>query len=225
MYAIGVLSDKQFQLVNEQEKLFSQFDITTYDLEKNELTDMQGIILRKNNNIQIEKLFQWLIKIREHSLKPIWILTSEPLGNEKLIYLKLGVTGFLLESDPFEEIAWTIKNSLTTLKTEKTIENQQSFQLDSSSFTVLIDGKKISLTKLEFMLLDYLYISENKVRTYEEIAGYLWGDKEKAPKYRVANLIFHIRKKLDITGINYANIVKTIRSKGYMLILSEEQTD
>ncbi|OJG84746.1 hypothetical protein RV15_GL002891 [Enterococcus silesiacus] len=207
----------------EQERFLTDFDITVHDLENTDLAALQGIILPKNEYIQIEKLFQWLIKVRENTLKPIWILTSEPLGDEKIIYLKLGVTGFLLETDSFEEIAWTIKNGMLSMSKEDTAADKNHiFRMDPSSFTALIAGKKMMLTKLEYMLLDYLYASENSVRTYEEIANYLWKQKESAPKYRVANLIFHIRQKIEMIDVKYADMIKTVRSKGYILTLPEE---
>lgn len=223
MYAIGVLSDKQIIQEKEQERFATEFDITVEDLEQVELASLQGIVLPKNEHVQIEKLFQWLIKVRESTLKPIWILTSKPLGDEKIIYLKLGVTGFLLETDSFEEIAWTIKNGLLSMcKDETEVDKDHIFCLDPSSFTASIAGKKLMLTKLEYMLLDYLYTSVNTVRTYEEIANYLWKKKESAPKYRVANLIFHIRQKIEGIDKKYANMIKTVRSKGYILSLPEE---
>ncbi|ALS01717.1 hypothetical protein ATZ33_10135 [Enterococcus silesiacus] len=218
MYALGILSDKQRIQENEQERLFTDFDIKIYELENADLASLQGILLQKNEHVQIEKLFQWLIKLREISSKPIWILTDEPLGEEKIVYLKLGVNGFLLESDSFDEIALTIKNGLRCMTTEK----EDGFCLDPSSLTVRFGSKKIILTKLEFSLLDCLYTSENKVRTYEEIAEYLWDKEELAPKYRVANLVFHIRKKIQMIDDNYADVIKTIRSKGYKLNLPEE---
>lgn len=218
MYALGLLSDKQTIKGIEQERLFTDFDIKIYDLENVDAASLQGIILQKNRHVQIEKLFQWLIKFRETRVKPIWILTDEPLGEEKLVYLKLGVTGFLLESDSFDEIAWTIKNGLGCMAVEK----EQRFCLDPSSYTVRIANKKVILTKLEYSLFDYLYSSDNKVRTYEEIANYLWDADELAPKYRVANLVFHIRQKMKRVDSHYADTIKTIRSKGYRLNVPEE---
>lgn len=218
MYALGVLSANQTIPESEKKRLFTDFDISIYDLENVDIDSLQGIILQKNEQIQIEKLFQWLIKVRESPLKPIWILTNEPLGEEKIIYLKLGVTGFLLESDTFDEIAWTIKNGLLCMAVEK----ERGFCLDPSSFTVLISDTKLVLTKLEYMLLDYLYTSGDIVRTYEEIAHYLWEKETVPPKYRVANLIFHIRQKIKTIDIKYADVIKTVRSKGYRLNLPDE---
>ncbi|EOL49309.1 winged helix-turn-helix domain-containing protein [Enterococcus caccae] len=218
MYALGILSDKQTIQKNEQERLFTDFDIQIYDLENVDLTTLQGIVLHKNEHIQIEKLFQWLIKFRENPIKPIWILTDEPLGKEKVIYLKLGVIGFLLESDSFDEIAWTIKNGLSCM----TIGQNHSFCLEPSSLAVQIANKKITLTRLEYSLLDYLYASENKVRTYEEIAKYLWSKEKLVPKYRVANLVFHIRQKIKMVHPKYVDMIKTVHSKGYSLNLSEQ---
>ncbi|MEI5989681.1 winged helix-turn-helix domain-containing protein [Enterococcus crotali] len=218
MYALGMLSDKQTIQENELERLFTDFDIQIYDLENTDLASIQGILLQKNEHVRIEKLFQWLIKLQEMPSKPIWILMDEPLGEEKIVYLKLGVTGFLLASDSFDEIAMTIKNGIRCM----TIEKEQGFYLDSSSLTVRFGRKKIILTKLEYALLDCLYTSNNKVRTYEEIAEYLWDKEEIAPKYRVANLVFHIRKKIQMVDDEYADIIKTVRSKGYRLNIPEE---
>lgn len=213
MYKLGVLSAKQ----TIQQKHFTDFEIVIYDLEKVDIASLQGLVLPRNKRVQIEQVFQWLIRLQEYPLKPIWILTDKPLGEEKMIYLKLGVTGFLLESSPFEEIAWTIKNGLQCMSKEK----EHVFFLDSSNLTAQINGKRIVLTKLEYMLLNYLNVFEHKICTYEEIADYLW-KKKLTPNYRIANLIFHIRKKLEFVDDKNVDIIKTIRSKGYQLNLSKE---
>ncbi|MDN3193933.1 winged helix-turn-helix domain-containing protein, partial [Enterococcus faecalis] len=52
--------------------------------------------------------------------------------------------------------------------------------------------------------------------TYEELYKNVWKDTANERKYRVANVIFHLRKKIE-QDVNKPQYIKTIRSKGYML--------
>ena len=51
---------------------------------------------------------------------------------------------------------------------------------------------------------------------YEELYKNVWKDTANERKYRVANVIFHLRKKIE-QDVNKPQYIKTIRSKGYML--------
>ncbi|MFD2387995.1 helix-turn-helix domain-containing protein [Enterococcus rivorum] len=57
----------------------------------------------------------------------------------------------------------------------------------------------------------------NKAVSYEELTTLIWSDSvPKGDIYRLANLVFNVRKKLREENID-PSIIKTIRSRGYML--------
>ena len=57
---------------------------------------------------------------------------------------------------------------------------------------------------------------EEILLTNEELYKNVWKDTANERKYRVANVIFHLRKKIE-QDVNKPQYIKTIRSKGYML--------
>ena len=75
---------------------------------------------------------------------------------------------------------------------------------------------EISLTRLEYQLMNLLYENPSKGITYEEIYEEVWQTPYKDNKYRVANLVFHLREKLEKAG-GKPSIIRTVRSRGYML--------
>ena len=64
------------------------------------------------------------------------------------------------------------------------------------------------------MLVHFLYANKNQCVTYQQLLSSLWSESSMDKKYLVANLVFHLREKLEKKeGIT----IKTVRSRGYML--------
>lgn len=76
--------------------------------------------------------------------------------------------------------------------------------------------RRNSFNKIEFFTIEYLYKHAGQTITYEELYKNVWKDTANERKYRVANVIFHLRKKIE-QDVNKPQYIKTIRSKGYML--------
>lgn len=79
---------------------------------------------------------------------------------------------------------------------------------------------EVSLTNLEYKLLALLDTRVNQAFTYENIYSSIWDSKRETElsekKYRIANMVFHIRNKLKRHDIN-PNVLRTVRSVGYLL--------
>lgn len=54
--------------------------------------------------------------------------------------------------------------------------------------------------------------------TYEQLFQEIWCDVDESKQYRLNNLIFHLRKKIEKNTKNPV-FIKTIRSRGYMLTI------
>nr|WP_277989067.1 MULTISPECIES: helix-turn-helix domain-containing protein [Enterococcus] len=82
----------------------------------------------------------------------------------------------------------------------------------------MIDGDvEVSLTKLEFKLLDVLSQKPKMTFSYDEIEKQVYGSDSKTRQYRITNLIYHLRRKLERTTGQNKVYIKTVRSRGYML--------
>ncbi len=84
-------------------------------------------------------------------------------------------------------------------------------EIDPSSFVVLKNGKKISLPKKEFKLLQLLANSPNKVFTRDEIFAKVWGNDVIVGDRTID---VHIRKIREKIGNEY---ITTIKGIGYKL--------
>lgn len=84
-------------------------------------------------------------------------------------------------------------------------------EIDPSSFVVLKNGKKISLPKKEFKLLQLLASSPNKVFTRDEIFAKVWGNDVIVGDRTID---VHIRKIREKIGNEY---ITTIKGIGYKL--------
>nr|WP_236674834.1 winged helix-turn-helix domain-containing protein [Enterococcus sp. BWR-S5] len=92
-------------------------------------------------------------------------------------------------------------------------------ELLNDNRSVVIGGdREIGLTKLEYQLLELLFARDGKAVTYEEIHEDVWGKKQTFSRARIANLMFHLRQKMEVDPL-YPKYVRTVRSKGYMLDL------
>ena len=90
--------------------------------------------------------------------------------------------------------------------------------INKDTHQVLLNDKKIKLTKTEFSLL-FLLASKNKVFTRQELIDLIWGDTVIISDRSVDVHIRNIRIKI---GKQHGDMIKTISGKGYGIIESYE---
>lgn len=238
MYNIGINQPKE-KFDRTYLEILSQSNCNLHSLSVNDSTEeglldnLDGVILREDGINDMPTICGQIIKIKKNSNPFIWILSKEPKSTERVVYLQLGADGTFSESNEPEEVALIITNSLNRymkfsnvpikkIQKEESKDNELNFQLVPDNLSVRIgsDNKEISLTRMEFKLLNLLYANQSKGLTYEEIQEHLWEGNGEASRFRVANVVFHLREKLEAADLN-PNIIRTVRSKGYMLNLKK----
>lgn len=166
------------------------------------------------------KTCEIILKLRKETTKLIWLLSAETSKVNNLVYLQLGVDGIANILNEKEELALQFSNLLsrgiyTPVETVSK-EEQPSLDLIPSKLSVMKNGEKeISLTPLEFKILNLLFTNRGETVSYKDIYVNIWGTEKKNQLYRVNNLIFNLRKKLE--GSSDELYIRTIRSKGYLL--------
>lgn len=81
---------------------------------------------------------------------------------------------------------------------------------------VLLDNEQtVYLTKLEYRALSILHAASPRAVSYKEMYEEIWGAPYDERNYRIANIIFHLRVKLE-KNVRNPQIVKTVRSNGYL---------
>ncbi|MGM0218054.1 winged helix-turn-helix domain-containing protein [Enterococcus sp. AZ126] len=163
----------------------------------------------------------------------IWVLAEESLSM-RMMYMKLGADGALklADNNTIEEFALFTTNlykKITNVgegsnQESELVSYQEKIQLNLQNFSMVIEGKEIYFTKSEYKLIDFLLDHASETVSYQELVNHLWGKKEEAKllgekrKYRIANLVFHIRKKLNQEGLK-KKYIQTIRSRGYRIVV------
>lgn len=206
----GINSNYQYELINIENE--------------EQLEEIAGLMIFANQIVDYIEVCQWLVSLRSRKPLFVWIVCKDYDDNMKELYCKLARNAMIevIQYDRNSQHlmnkvkqAIDFQNSLLSYKKEK--EQGETFYLDSQSLKVVIKDKEIYLTRSEFKLFNILYENLENPVSYEEIIELIWPSIDsKTYKYRLANLVFHLRKKLE----RQPNIdIQIIRTKGYLLKL------
>lgn len=195
-----------------------------------EVSKIDAVLIPEGTAENIGQTCELIIKVRNITNCFIWVLSEETTKMNRIIHLQLGADGTFTNETDLEEFALYIMKTLERRSSitksqglnglgKQSTEKKKSFdiRLIPTNYSVKIDGKdEISLTKLEYRTLELLIDRKGEAVTYEELYENAWGQEEGDKKYRVANLVFHLRKKLDDDSFK-SKYIRTVRSRGYML--------
>ncbi|MGC6769565.1 winged helix-turn-helix domain-containing protein [Enterococcus sp. LJL128] len=193
------------------------------------IDQLDAVIIRENPQEDVSYTCQLLVKIRESSDAFVWVFSSSSPNLMKVVYLQLGAVGVISEDCKADELQLIISNSVSKKKRQGSVtrESRTVFKEDKKKVivellarnsSVKINGQKeIPLTKLEYKALEFLYKNANTAVTYKEIFESVWKEPFNGKNYRVANLIFHLREKIE-NETGKIKLIQTVRSKGYMLL-------
>ncbi|MBL1225825.1 winged helix-turn-helix domain-containing protein [Enterococcus sp. BWR-S5] len=228
MYNIGVNQPTdEFEHTYIENLSNSKCNLVQVDSENMDaiISDLDGVFLKEDTNQNIGKICGLIMKIKEKSNPLIWVFSEEPSPIQKIIYLQMGADGAFTKEDEPEAVNLMINNSLKRYQQDKKEEMIEQFvdkpcgiELIPHNLSVKFSGnsEEIALTRLEFQLMQLLCDNYLKGVSYQEIHEHIWQTSYKNNKYKVANLVFHLRSKLEKSGVE-PMLIRTVRSKGYML--------
>ncbi len=99
---------------------------------------------------------------------------------------------------------------------ENTTYAHPYFQFDIEGHSVVVEGDRVHLTKLNFDLLHYLVLKRNKVVSRRELVEKVW-ENYASPK-TVDVHIFKLRRVLRAGRKDIPDIIRTRTNVGYMLV-------
>lgn len=229
MYNIGYFSLSE-EKASEQDKVIEKRHYKIHSITEehfNKIEHLDVLLLEESKPSDISQVCEMLMNVRKRSNILVWILAHPDVvvRKNRIVYLKLGADGVIDHTDDWEELSLILKNAINRhyfpqFVNKKILNKEKStFKLIPQNFSVLIEsGEEISLTKLEYKVIEYLYANKQKVVSYEELYQKIWTGDCHELKYRICNLIFHLRKKIQPTK-DSKEYIKTVRSKGYVLKL------
>lgn len=199
-----------------------------------QVSGVDAIIISENPAEDAVKTCSILLKLKEKPDAYVWIFSSNVQKVVRTVYLQLGALGVFSEEYDENELQLIISNSLSkgnerilerraatanAVSTDVYEEKKEGrFELIPRNFSVKIDGsKEIPLTRLEYKMMEALNSHKNRTVSYEELSEEVWGETLTNETYRITNLVFHLRKKIEDDSV-HPTVIRTIRSKGYMLV-------
>ncbi|ALS01186.1 PhoP family transcriptional regulator [Enterococcus silesiacus] len=237
MYTIGYISFED-RVSEGYKELFTPLQSHIQIIEKkhaDQLFEHDSEVLHQIDTLVIENsglnelnwICELIMNIRKQATVPLWILASSEHVNRtnRIVYLQLGADGIIDQANETDQSILMMRNLMRRFRNreqygilkETSRSKMVEFKLIPQNLSVCLEnGKEVNLTKLEFLTIEYLHKHARKTMTYEEIYQSVWNDTYHDRKYRVSNLIFHLRQKLEV-DIEKPKYIKTVRSKGYML--------
>lgn len=192
-------SEEAIRYIKEEE-----FDLAILDIM---LPDKDGYYLCK--------------KIRESFNYPIIMLTSKDDESSKIKGLTFGADDYVTKPFLPGELVARVKAQLRrynnyNLKTKEGTGNILTYQnvdLNIKSREVLVDGQKIDLTPIEFIILKSLLEKKSEVLGSEDLFYKIYPDEYYIKNNTISVHIRHIREKLGMQN----NIITTVWGVGYKI--------
>ena len=154
-------------------------------------------------------LKEWRAQRRK---EPVLILTAQGDVDQRVVGLESGADDYLAKPFALVEVAARLK-ALIRRRNDRLdpVLSVGGLTYYPETKTVVHNGKNVTLSPRELMLLELLLMNPNKVLSKETIENklYSWGDEVQSNAVEVH--VHHLRKKLG------KGIIKTINKIGYML--------
>jgi DNA-binding response OmpR family regulator len=170
------------------------------------------IILPDGNGLVLCKDFKEL-----HPKVPIIILTSLGSTKDKVSGLDSGADDYLVKPFQFSELAARIR-AIERRKHQNqspTILTALDLVMDTSSRSVVRNGKAITLTAREFKLLQVFLENRNKVLSRMDIAESVWDINFDTGTNVVDVYVNYLRNKID--KLHEKKLIHTVIGVGYVL--------
>ncbi|MGV7222053.1 MAG: response regulator transcription factor [Nitrospinales bacterium] len=189
------------------------------------LTPSKGLASLNNNNFELVILdvmlpemdgFEVCKAIRKQSDIPIIMLTARGEVMDRVVGLELGADDYLPK--PFEprELVARIQNILkrgAQFSKDEKVLRFQDLVVDTELRQISLYNKELSLTSMEYQLMELFAKNPAKTFTRDEILNHLQGIDAEVYSRSVDILVSRLRQKL-----KPLEVIKTIRGSGYCFV-------
>ncbi|PKK98046.1 MAG: hypothetical protein CVV57_08940 [Tenericutes bacterium HGW-Tenericutes-2] len=231
MHNLLVLADdsKPFtEIIDHFRKDFFSVFVKPLHFLKSNLDDLSGFdFILLSLSEQESDNFSMIQTIKENSICPLYIFSSNLDDEDKSRYLEYGAEGHV--TIPFSSRIMTsrIKSVLRFINKLKHVKQNVikigKLIISMDNREIVYDGNQIQLTKVEFRILKILAEHKNTVVSKDKIIHYVWDEDSSATDNALGIHITRLRKKIQC---NQSQIIETVWGLGYRLNhkLCEEDT-
>lgn len=162
-------------------------------------------------------------KLREISNVPVLFLSAKSEDTDKILGLNVGADDYITKPFNPVELCARVRSHLRRYmqlggapQEKDTVLRVGNISLDDTSKSVTLDGDPVSLTPLEYSILNLLMESPGKVFSSDEIYQAVWNDTPYGANATVAVHIRHLREKLELDPAN-PRYLKVLWGHGYKM--------
>ncbi len=159
-----------------------------------------------------------LEKLRKKGIAtPVIMITAMNGINDRIDGLDTGADDYLVKPFVMEELLARIR---ALLRRPRKIESSEVLQygditFDICSYVILYQDQKVSLSKREGALLEFLILNKGQILTREQILSRVWGMDSFVEEGNLDNYVFLLRRRLK--AIHTGVLIKTVHGIGYQL--------
>lgn len=163
--------------------------------------------------------------IRHESNAPIILLTAKSESSDKVLGLNVGADDYITKPfDPVEVLArvksqlrrYTLLGVKPETAPERGIYTVGGVTLNEDAKSVTVDGESVSLTPLEFNILQLLIRSPGRIYSSSQIYELVWNENSLGAETSVAVHIRHLRQKIEINP-SEPRYLKVVWGLGYKM--------
>lgn len=158
-------------------------------------------------------------ELRKNSDVPIIVLTAKENIRSKVELLDMGADDYITKPFNIEELFARMRVALRNKKDYQEL-NQLKYEdlvLDIIKKELIIEKRKVSLTKTEYRLLELFILNREITISREKIITEIWGYDFEGEEKIVDVYLNSLRKKIEAPNKKY---IQNIRGFGYMLKLT-----
>jgi DNA-binding response OmpR family regulator len=147
---------------------------------------------------------------------PIIMLTAKGTETDRIVGLELGADDYIVKPFSPRELILRIRAILKRGKVaqpEKDVLSIGGIILDKPKHKVMVKGKQITFTQMEFKLLATLMERQGRLQTREKLLSDVWGIDSMVDTRTIDTHIKQLREKLGRAG----DMIETVRGLGYKI--------
>ena len=146
---------------------------------------------------------------------PVLVLTARDSVDDRVTGLEAGADDYLVKPFALRELLARVRALLRRTRPSQEVIGYADLSLDLGARSVTRGGEPVSLTRIEFALLELLVRNAEQVLSYDVIMDRVWGYGEAPASNALTVFVGFLRRKLESGG--GARLVHNVRGVGYVV--------
>ena len=146
---------------------------------------------------------------------PVLVLTARDAVDDRVAGLDAGADDYLVKPFALRELLARVNALLRRTQPLRDVLGYADLTLDLTARVASRAGQPVSLTKIEFSLLELLVRNAEQVLSYDVIMDRVWGYGEAPASNALQVFVTFLRRKLEASG--QPRLVHNVRGIGYVL--------